>query len=471
MGRKAAIYVRISGDKTGAGLGIERQEDDCRALAGRLGWDVVEPIYEDNDVSAYSGKPRPGYRALLAALRAGDADAVICWHTDRLHRSPVELEEYIEICQPRDIPTQTVKAGPLDLATPSGRLMARQLGAYARFESEHHSDRAKRQRRQVATSGRWSGGLRPYGYSADGMTLDEQEADHLRWMAAEVLTGTSLRAIARKMNTEGAFTSQGRPWTSRAVALVLQRPRNAGLSQHQGEIVGRAEWPAAMPEDLWRGVCAVLGDPARSTTASRTRKWLLSGLARCGWTSPEGVICGRPVRSNVAAWGDRRAPSYTCPANHVRRNAVELDSYIEAIVLERLARPDAAELLAPDRTGDTAALHAEDAGLRVRLDELARLYAQGVIDVRQLEAGSEQIRTQREQITAKLGATSRGSVLTGVADAVDPAKVWEGLDLSRRRAIVEVLLDVVILRTKRGGPRRKGETSFDRESVSVTWKR
>src|SRR5688500_5358433 len=93
MGRKAAIYVRISEDKTGAGLGIERQEDDCRALAGRLGWDVVEPIFEDNDVSAYSGKPRPGYRALLAALRAGNADAVICWHTDRLHRSPVELEE------------------------------------------------------------------------------------------------------------------------------------------------------------------------------------------------------------------------------------------------------------------------------------------------------------------------------------------------------------------------------------------
>lgn len=470
MNRKAAIYVRISEDKTGAGLGIERQEDDCRALAGRLGWDVVEPIYEDNDVSAYSGKPRPGYRALLAALRAGDADAVLCWHTDRLHRSPVELEEYIETCQPRDIPTQTVKAGPLDLATPSGRLMARQLGAYARFESEHHSDRAKRQRRHAATSGRWSGGLRPYGYSADGMTLDEQEADHLRWMAAEVLSGTSLRAIARKMNAGGAFTSQGRPWTPRAVALVLQRPRNAGLSQHRGEIVGLAEWPAAVSEDLWRAVCAVLADPARNTTDSRTRKWLLSGLARCGWMSPEGVVCGQAVRSNVAAWGDRRAPSYTCPANHVRRNAVELDSYVESIVLERLSRPDAAELLAPDRTVDTAALHAEDAGLRTRLDELARLYAQGMIDARQLGAGSEQIRSQREQITAKLAAASRGAVLAGVADAVNPAKIWEGLDLSRRRAIVEVLLDVAILRTKRGGPRRKGETSFDPESVSITWK-
>lgn len=465
MERQAAIYVRISEDKTGAGLGIERQEADCRALAGRLGWDVVEPIYSDNDVSAYSGKPRPGYRRLLADLRTGVADAVLCWHTDRLHRSPVELEEYIEVCQPREIPTQTVKAGPLDLATPSGRLMARQLGAYARFESEHHSDRAKRARLQAATDGRWLGGLRPFGYGADGMTLIEAEAEAIRWMAAEVQAGTSLRSIARKLNAEGTFTSQGRPWTSRAVAWLLRRPRNAGLSQHQGEPIGPAKWPAILDSDTWRGVVAVLGDPARNTTTSRARRWLLSGLALCG-------VCGKPVRSGgVAVRGDRRVPSYTCPAGHVRRNAVELDDYVEVVVVERLSQPDAAELLAPDQTGDVAALHAQDAGLRARLDELGRLYGDGVIDALQLASGTAAIRTQREQVTASLAAASRSGVLQGVADAPDPSTVWEGLDLSRRRAIVDVLLEVTILRTKRGGARRKGETSFDPASVAIEWKR
>jgi site-specific DNA recombinase len=464
MERQAAIYVRISEDKTGAGLGIERQEADCRALAGRLGWDVVEPIYSDNDVSAYSGKPRPGYRRLLADLRTGVADAVLCWHTDRLHRSPVELEEYIEVCQPREIPTQTVKAGPLDLATPSGRLMARQLGAYARFESEHHSDRAKRARLQAATDGRWLGGLRPFGYGTDGMTVIEAEAEAIRWMAAEVLAGTSLRAIARKLNAEGIFTSQGRPWTPRAVAWLLRRPRNAALSQHHGEPIGPARWPAILDSDTWRGVVAVLGDPARNTTTSRARRWLLSGLALCG-------VCGEPVRSSVAVWGDRRLPSYVCPANHVRRNAAELDDLVEAVVVERLSRPDAAELLAPDQTGDVAALHAQDAGLRARLDELGRLFGDGVIDALQLASGTASIRTQREDITASLAAASRGSVLAGVADAADPAEVWEGLDLSRRRAIVDVLLEVTILRAKRGGARRKGETTFDPASVAIEWKR
>ncbi|MEB0014852.1 recombinase family protein, partial [Glaciimonas sp. Cout2] len=57
---RAAIYVRISRDRVGAGLGVERQEDDCRVLAKQMGLEVVR-VLVDNDISAYSGKKRPGY--------------------------------------------------------------------------------------------------------------------------------------------------------------------------------------------------------------------------------------------------------------------------------------------------------------------------------------------------------------------------------------------------------------------------
>ncbi len=46
---QAAVYVRISQDRDGEALGVERQETDCRALAKRRGWEVIEPIYRDND--------------------------------------------------------------------------------------------------------------------------------------------------------------------------------------------------------------------------------------------------------------------------------------------------------------------------------------------------------------------------------------------------------------------------------------
>jgi site-specific DNA recombinase len=173
--RRVAIYTRISQDREGAGLGVERQEADCRALAEQLGWTIVA-VHADNDLSAYSGKPRPGYEALLADLRAGTADAVICWHTDRLQRRPVELEEYIAVCEPRGVPTQTVKAGPIDLATPAGRMVARQLGAVGRYEVEHQIERLVAARLQAVANGRWTGGRRPYGYEPDGVTVIEAEA-------------------------------------------------------------------------------------------------------------------------------------------------------------------------------------------------------------------------------------------------------------------------------------------------------
>ncbi|HET7278384.1 MAG TPA: recombinase family protein, partial [Dermatophilaceae bacterium] len=81
---RATVYARISSDREGAGLGVRAQEQDCRELADSLGWSIVS-THTDNDISAYSGKPRPGYRAMLEEIRSGAVDVVLAWHTDRLH--------------------------------------------------------------------------------------------------------------------------------------------------------------------------------------------------------------------------------------------------------------------------------------------------------------------------------------------------------------------------------------------------
>src|SRR4051794_12379321 len=174
--RHVAIYVRISDDREGAGLGVARQEADCRQRAELLGWSVAD-VYVDNDLSAYSGRPRPQYARLLADLRSGRADAVLAWHTDRLHRSPKELEEFIDVCETRGVAVETVKAGPVDLSTPAGRAVARTLGAWARYESEHKAERNRRKALELAEAGKLSGGgTRPYGYNDDRLTIREDEA-------------------------------------------------------------------------------------------------------------------------------------------------------------------------------------------------------------------------------------------------------------------------------------------------------
>ena len=120
----AAIYTRISLDPSGERLGVQRQEEDCRAEATRRGWRIAE-VYEDDDRSAYNPRRgRPEYERLLTDIRQGVRDGVMIWRLDRLHRQPRELEEFIVVCDKHDVALATV-TGDVDLATSQGRLLAR----------------------------------------------------------------------------------------------------------------------------------------------------------------------------------------------------------------------------------------------------------------------------------------------------------------------------------------------------------
>ena len=140
---RAGIYVRIIDDRTDQHAGVQRQEADCRQLAESRGWGVVA-VYEDNDLSAYRGKERPAYLRLLEGLKAGEIDAVVVWHLDRLHCHPKELEEFFETCDGPGVGDLATVTGDVDLSTGDGRFQARILGAVARKESDDKSRRIRR---------------------------------------------------------------------------------------------------------------------------------------------------------------------------------------------------------------------------------------------------------------------------------------------------------------------------------------
>lgn len=135
------VYLRISQDRTGQQAGIQRQQEDCLALAARLG--IADPlVFIDNDVSAFDGGRRPGYDAMVTQVRGG-ASLIIVWHVDRLYRQPRELEDLIDLVEQHPVRIEAVRGGGFDLNATEGRLMARQLVAIAAYESGHKSDRFK----------------------------------------------------------------------------------------------------------------------------------------------------------------------------------------------------------------------------------------------------------------------------------------------------------------------------------------
>jgi DNA invertase Pin-like site-specific DNA recombinase len=466
--KRASIYCRISQDREGAGLGVERQRVDCEALAAKLGMTIVS-THTDNDLSAYSGKVRPGYRALLDDIEASRVDAVLIWHTDRLHRSPRELEEYVDLCERHKITTQTVQAGELDLATPSGRAVARTLGAWSRFESEHKSERIKRAQAQAAQAGKWLGGAPPLGWNMrdnGSAVLDRRAATEIRHAAATLLAGGSMGSVVKDWNARGFTTSTGRPWSYTSLKQVLSRSRNAGLVTYNGEIVAKSPWPPLLTEDTWRALVNLFADPGRRRSQSNRARWLLAGIAVCGKDGCGSRLRSGTVRSNASKGTNRTV--YRCSApgtGHVARSAKPLDDMVCEVMARRLARKDVAALLVSEsERPDAEGLRTEAVALRLRLGEAADLFSDGKITAAQLAKITARAQERLADVESALASSARGSVLAGIVGAADPVKAWNRATIERQRAIVRELLDVTVL------PSGKRGNGFDPELVQIEWR-
>jgi site-specific DNA recombinase len=458
----ASIYCRISRDRVGAGLGVATQEADCRELARKLGWDIVT-VHTDNDLSAHSGKRRPGYEALLAEISAGEIGGVLAWHTDRLHRSPVELEAYVTACETHGVVTHTVKAGQLDLSTASGLMVARILGATARHEVDHMIERQRRAKKRSAEAGKWKGGRRPYGYRADGKTLVPEEANAIADATTALLAGASLRGIAAQWNAEGRPTSTGGVWHPNALRVTLTRPRNAGLMEHQGKIIGKAEWPQVVSETEWRALVDKLADPKRRSNGNGpARRYLGSGLYRCE--------CGAKLICSAS----NKAKAYRCRdgCGMLSRRQEDVDELVTRVIVERLRRPDVASLVARDRGGEVRELESQAVALRSRLDSLAGFFAKGVIDAQQLTEGTKEINIALDAVRTKISKIYDGSALAGIVDAADAGSAWLEAPLDRQRAVLDALATVTLLRGAQGRPAgwRPGKSYFRPELVRIEWR-
>jgi site-specific DNA recombinase len=446
-GMTAVTYCRISADRAGAGLGVERQAVDCRELALKLG--LGEPdVLTDNDLSAYSGKRRPGYEQLLEGLRLGRWSALLVWHVDRLCRNVRDLEDIVDLVNGK-VTVHTVKGGEIDLESPEGRLQARMLGTLARYESEHRSDRVRRAMRQNADRGLDHGGRRRYGWKPDG-TLDQDEAAIVAELARRVVGGESCRSLAAELRARGVPSAHGAPWAGNSVKSIVIRARNAGLREHRGEVTATGDWPAIVDREEWEAAKALLTDPARRVSPGNAPARLMSGLMTC-------AVCGLPVRSGGG--GTKGSAAYRCSGNgHVRRNAALVDGVVEAYVLALLGREG---IGAPRRATVPSDVRGQADAIRLRLDQLEDKYADGDLT----RAGYLR---NRDRLAAKLANLERAEALTlapGPLEGITAAR-WSALPLERRRAAVSFLVNVRLLPLP-----SKRHAKDDPELVEITPKR
>ena len=457
---RTAIYLRQSLDRSGEGAAVERQETDCRLLAQAKRWDVSQ-VFTDNDISASSGKHRPGFEAMLEAVTRGQLDAVIVWHLDRMVRRMTDLMRVVEAGQKYRLNISSVHGVSIDLGDPTGVAVAQILTAIAGMEAGHKAVRQMAAARQRASAGTHWWSRRPFGYNLDG-TVNVIEAVAVRQAYADVLAGASLSGIARRWNQANLLTPVGNPWEHRAVGLTLIKPRNAALRTYHGEIVGPAVWEPIIDEATWRIAEGILRAPARYTGGQGRRMYLLTGVGLCG-------VCGATLRGGVNASAMR---IYKCSKHsHLSRNLNWVNRIVRAAVLARLNEPDVQAIMESDEP-DFAPLRTKRDTIRRGLVELATAFAQRKISITQLTSATEQMEAELAVLETKMVHPDRAPLLGPLVSAEDHEAAWDALDIDRQRSVIGIFWTIVLMPTPKntfkGAERNPSEVQFRPALVAET---
>lgn len=513
----ADLYLRLSDLRDGNDT-FESRERKLRAFATGKGLTVARVVVENDAIAEAKGRAdgrsrpasafkrvpvmgadgsplrdpvtkrivkrvyRPGWQSIIARLANGQTSAIVAEDLDRTARDPRDIEDLIDACEARGGSAYSI-SGSLSLTSGGNDMevsQARGMVNFANLSSRTTARRVRDSRERRAEAGSYGGGRRPFGYRpvlrmAGGgpatLAVVEHEAELIRAAATAALADVSLRAIARDWRERGIPTVTGAVWTPDTVRGVLMSYAIAGLAAHTKVVkengseprkvttLHPAGWPAIISPELRQALEDKFNDPSRCTSPGNEARWLVSGIAVCGQPG-----CGESVYSRTS--GGR--PSYVCrgPKAHLRRVAPATDSYVSAVVVERLSRPDAADLFRPAaRPGiDTAALRQERAALAERKSALARMFAAGDLDDSDMLTARAELKRRLDSIDAQLHESTAPDPLAELRDVPDVAGAWEALSLPRRRAIVRLLMNVTIKPGQPGAPRR-----FDPASIEIDW--
>jgi site-specific DNA recombinase len=524
--RQAGGYVRISDDPSEEEKGVTRQKEDVAELAARLGW-TLGKVYQENDTSAYRKKRirladgrsvwrvvRPEFRQMLQDYEDGVIDGIIVYDLERLARQPRDLEDLIDLVDHFKRPVVGV-TGALDLMTENGKTMARVLVAMANKSSADTARRVARERLQRAQEGRSLSSRRAFGWQADRITIEPSEAAVVRGAIKRFTDGESWNSVTQWITETGVPPVGGGRWYLASVKKVILNPRVAGLTVYNGAfrtpdanatggqepgdgkrlapsprdravrdahgayvpgphkaIVTVEQWEALIDEWERRR-------EGREFTAQNTRRYLLSGLLRCGRPREDGTLCSKTLVGITTrrAKGGPDMTLYKCPnkgnggCGGTQRHMARLDALIEDLLFLHLQTNQ------PEDTGpepepeqdDPAATELED--VRNRLKLMRAGMRDGTVSTETFFAVVPALETREKKLTADLARVRRHRSARNrqMRTAQEVRAEWDAPDttLAGRRALLGQYLSAIIVHpAKRAG----GPGSFDYEAIEPVWK-
>jgi DNA invertase Pin-like site-specific DNA recombinase len=164
---KVAIYYRVSKDTQVKDDTIENQRQNLPKFATDQGWEIVRE-FEDAGRSGTSLLERPRFNELLERVRAGDYDAVLVRHSDRITRTEdwEEIGKIMGAFQKSGTLIASPYEGVADVTSFAGKLTEFTKALMAAEENKKRNERVQETKQRSLDAGVYrQSGYDAYGYS------------------------------------------------------------------------------------------------------------------------------------------------------------------------------------------------------------------------------------------------------------------------------------------------------------------
>lgn len=363
--KRVAAYARVSSGKDAMLHSLSAQVSYYSDLIqSRSDW-LYCGVYAD-EAKTGTKDSREEFQRLITDCRSGLLDMVITKSISRFARNTVTLLETVRELKDLGVDVYFEEQN-IHTMSGDGELMMTILASYAQEESRSASENQKWRVREKFEAGiPWNGTVLGYRYENGVYVIKPDEAEIVREIFADYLSGLGIEAIMKKLNTEGRTTRNGNAWTKTCVRRVLGNYSYTGnlflqttfRENHitKKTLPNRGELPMYHAEDTHEAIVsmkdyqAVQAEMARrSTKHNKTKrtptKYPFTSLIVCS-------ICGAHYRRKVThggpVWicstfnvhGKAACPSKQIPEGTLERAAAEalgLDAFDEDVLRNKVA--------------------------------------------------------------------------------------------------------------------------------------
>ncbi len=194
--------------RAGGGISVAEEQAVIAAACRTHGWKLVRV---EGDQAGEGKRSRPALARALAALRAGEAQALVLASLDRVARSLSEAAQLLERARSEGWNLVALDLG-LDLSSPAGKRIANAFTTAAAWERRLRSERTRATLARTRAQGKTLG------------TPRRAAAPTVEKITSLRAQGKSLQAIAEELNRLRIPTARGgAKWRPSSVASVLNR--------------------------------------------------------------------------------------------------------------------------------------------------------------------------------------------------------------------------------------------------------